>query len=550
MVSASVAFAAEPPKTDADGGRRSAGSLVGVDPIESIQLMENHHEAYSAWRRAGFKHRVLVHLDAHLDFDWIDDRDPAALLESPKLNEVERLLAAGPGWNLPRRPAEQLIDIGNYLYPAINDGLVRTLFWVVPDRVMESRKQRNGLIEVFRDRRKKRPLAVGPIEWSGSTLVTRLCGCDVVACRLEDLPRIEEAVLLDIDADYLVVDSFRDPYPHADPRAAFPWIWPDELVARLARRNVVSDFVTIPYSVEGGFTPLAFRFLADDLRTVLSQPRLSRQDRAVMALRRSAVAAWQRGEIDDALAACERAVAFREHDPATHYHLAELYYAKGGSDRAGHHYRRAVELDHRYRWSEARSSPVSLRWGMIERASAEYEKVLVLDPANADAHAGVGSLWARAGDWDRAVRCYQQAVAIDPAHPRAQYDLGFIYAKRRKWQAAEIALTQAVSAREYEGLAWFWLAYVYRKTRRREQAIAAYESAVRARVRNLPLCWHLGSLYLRSGRIYRATRQYRRVLRMLPAVPLVKVRRLARRLRSVPRRVWDAAARPPLRQAE
>src|SRR5256885_4095439 len=47
---------------------------VGVDPIQQVHLMENHDQSYHLWRDAGFRNRIVLHIDAHHDMWWIDDK--------------------------------------------------------------------------------------------------------------------------------------------------------------------------------------------------------------------------------------------------------------------------------------------------------------------------------------------------------------------------------------------------------------------------------------------------------------------------------------------
>ncbi len=519
------------------------GGCVGQDPIGQVLVMEDHERAYYAWRDARFRDRILVHLDAHLDFDWIADRDPITLLETQSLSEVEQLLAGGSRWNLARRPLEELIHLGNYLYPTLNDGLVRSVYWVVPDGVMESRRQRKALEGVFNERKQKNPQGVQQLGWKNGKFLAALCDKEVTVCRLQDLPVIQEPVLLNIDTDYLVIDSFCDPYPYVDPRAGIPWIWPQELVARLAEKGLTTEFVTIAYSVQGGYTPLAFKFLADDLVRLLKGLGRSEEDREILRRKQEAVRARQQGKIDEAIRAWERALALRQGDPSIHYNLAELAYEKGWADRAAEHYRRATELDPSYRLTEDRLNPVYQLWGLRELAKAEYQMALVFDPTNADAHAGLGGLFAHQGNWALALHHYRKAQEFDPQNSRAHYDLGYLFAKRGQWDAAEHELTQVLDARAYQGLAQFWLGYVYAKTKRWDEAVAAYEAALRLGNRNLPLHWALGGLYLRTGRAWKAMRQYRRALRMLPALPLVLLRRFARHTKNFARRISNGGLR-------
>ena len=51
-------------------------TVLGIDPVERVFVMENHDEAYHIWRRANVKDRILVHIDAHHDMWWIPDDAP------------------------------------------------------------------------------------------------------------------------------------------------------------------------------------------------------------------------------------------------------------------------------------------------------------------------------------------------------------------------------------------------------------------------------------------------------------------------------------------
>src|SRR5271156_61451 len=70
-----------------------------------IHLMENHDQAYYAWRDAGVRDGVLVHIDAHHDMWCIEDN--------------------------------RCITIANFICPALREGIVREAYWVVPDRSLK-----------------------------------------------------------------------------------------------------------------------------------------------------------------------------------------------------------------------------------------------------------------------------------------------------------------------------------------------------------------------------------------------------------------------------
>lgn len=91
---------------------------IGLEPVERIFVMENHDEAYDVWRKAGVRERVLIHIDAHHDMWW--------LLEADFLN------------------------IANFISLALQENLLREVYWVVPDRAWETTKNRRSILSHLR----------------------------------------------------------------------------------------------------------------------------------------------------------------------------------------------------------------------------------------------------------------------------------------------------------------------------------------------------------------------------------------------------------------
>src|SRR5260370_17855583 len=103
-------------------------------------------------------------------------------------------------------------------------------------------------------------------------VVAEINNTKVTACALSNLPDIREPVLLDIDTDFLLTEPVESARAGDDLWKQLPWIWPDELVAKLKEKGVRTDFVTIAYSVEGGFQPLTYSSLADTLALRFTHP--------------------------------------------------------------------------------------------------------------------------------------------------------------------------------------------------------------------------------------------------------------------------------------
>src|SRR6202162_6689020 len=77
-------------------------------PLSRIFRIENHDEALLIWRNSGCAERILIHVDAHHDMWWV-----------------------APG---------QTITIANFISPALRDGILREIYWVIPDRSWSPRK--------------------------------------------------------------------------------------------------------------------------------------------------------------------------------------------------------------------------------------------------------------------------------------------------------------------------------------------------------------------------------------------------------------------------
>ena len=47
---------------------------VGSESIDAV-LIEDHSDAFVAWRQAAFKKRTIVHIDSHIDVEWLPPSD-------------------------------------------------------------------------------------------------------------------------------------------------------------------------------------------------------------------------------------------------------------------------------------------------------------------------------------------------------------------------------------------------------------------------------------------------------------------------------------------
>jgi tetratricopeptide (TPR) repeat protein len=278
---------------------------------------------------------------------------------------------------------------------------------------------------------------------------------------VESLPKLEERVLLDLDVDYLILP--RVTYGLGDSHPALPWRWPKDLVEGLYSRGVQSELVTIAYSVEGGYTPLRWKYLGDELEARLQTPGSTQVLRGMDYMRAGAEAA-ARGDYVVAEQEYSEASALLPHLAAPLWHLAFLYLDCGRGDEGREMYRRAIELDPSYRTAH---NSLALwhywdqRWEDCER---ECRRTLALDPNDAIAHLG----------------------------------LGWIASKGSNWRDAELEMRRAIEATPDLLDAYRGLGRVFQKTGRPRDAIASYEKSLKLSL--------AGRVSLRSSPIISAER--------------------------------------------
>ncbi len=371
---------------------------VGVDPIPRIFRVENHDEAYRLWQSAGEKRRLLLHVDAHHDM-----------------------------WRLKGR---QCLSIANFICPALEDDIVREVFWVVPGLSWQSGRNRRHLLRHARKIAKDYPGAARSLRIGRDRISARLFGKPLTICSLDSLPELDESVLLDIDTDFYLIP--RVTYGEMDQHSPLPWCWPEELLEGLRAHQVRADIVTIAYSVEGGYTPLLWKYLGDETALRLQQPNSGSQALEGMTCMRQAAEAAERGQLAAAEGIYERARRLLPDSGAPLCHLAHLNLRMRRDTDARRCYRQALDLDATYRTA---FNSVAL-WRYEDRryggADEEWRRTLALDQADAYAHLGLGWLAQRRKSWQEAEMWFRKAVSLNDCLVDGWRGLGDVLAKQQR----------------------------------------------------------------------------------------------------------------------
>lgn len=387
------------PTSVAGNAATFTSARVGVAPIQQVHLMENHDQAYHLWRDAAFDNRILIHIDAHHDMWWFDDN--------------------------------RSLTIANFVCLALREHVVREVYWVVPDGTWETQEGRKAVAAHLKKILKTYPGKPAGTHTEHHRIRTSVLGCPLVVCSLDTLPSFSEDVLLDIDTDYLTIP--RVSYRTEDILAPAPWRSPDELTDLLRSAALSTDFVTIAYSVEGGYTPLAWKYLGDELALRLRCPDQNDAPDAYQRMR-DGIGARLRGE----LAQAEKNLRSVGDGlgAAPYFHLAYLMAESGRPEEGRRCYKQALAIDPSYRTAYANPGMRLYRAKCDDASRDAFCRALLLDPDDAYPHLGLGWIAARRKLWAEAEAEFRSSLALQPDLIDAHRGLAKALEKQRRPQEA------------------------------------------------------------------------------------------------------------------
>jgi tetratricopeptide (TPR) repeat protein len=396
-------------ENSAAGLVRSWHSCQLPNPPKHIFLLENHDEAFYIWQNAKVTHRVLVHIDAHHDMWWINDN--------------------------------ATITIANFICPALKQDFVSEVIWVVPYATFANSNNTRSLVAQVNALLKDYPIKSRTLVKTGDRIIGSILGKQLIICTLRSIPTLHDNVLLDIDVDYLIIP--RVTYEEYDNHDLFPWCWPCELVEEL--QGIRSDLITVAYSVEGGYTPLQWKYLGDELALRLNLVTETDSRLEGMEQIRQGAEAEALGDVIKAELRYRAASNLLPVYAAPLYRLARLLKKQRRIDEGRQAYQKAVDLDSSYRGAYS-SAGFHFYWNkQYKAAELEFREIQALNPQDPHAHLGLGLLAKRRERWDHAERHLNDALEIDECLVDAQYALAEVLVEKGEKERAINAYERALS---------------------------------------------------------------------------------------------------------
>lgn len=429
---------------------------------ENIFLIEDHDEALRIWRKKRVKNLNLVHIDAHMDFGFYQAKPIQRILnEARNLKELKKGLESSIAYMHYGGDFKKQTNIGNYIYSAIEEGIVNDFYWVIPGATNEFRKSKRFIKHIFKDIA-RRNIYQTEIKEKQDMISSKFFDKNFTVCTLEKLPILQEKVLLDIDTDFLVTDSLIEADNTEKIGERKPWILPKDLVEMLKQKIRHPEVITIAYSVNGGYTPIKYKHLGDGVAYRFAPQKFGRR--------------------------------FENNSLAAHYF--ELF--RSGSKNK--YYQKAVALNPGYRVLDNNYGPLYLSKRKFSLAFKEFSKILKADPQNPGCLLGIGNLALEKKDFKKAKTYFSLAISnLNASHVsyfknlRALLILGLARAEfcLKNYKKAKILLIRYRAKKPLEPFSYYLLGCIFEKEKKFARAATFYKDLVRLDWASIEPLWRL-----------------------------------------------------------
>jgi tetratricopeptide (TPR) repeat protein len=187
---------------------------------------------------------------------------------------------------------------------------------------------------------------------------------------------------------------------------------------------------------------------------------------------------FQQGQVDDAIAQYQRAMAIQPNDAQAHYNLGLVYFRQGWMDEAIAQYQTALAIQPDYANAHNNLGLIYSRLGRMDEAIAQYQTALTITPNVADVHYNLGNALLRRGRTDDAIAQYQKALVIDPDDAKARSNLGGALLQQGRMDEAITQYQTVLAITPDPADAHYNLGNALLQRGRMDEAIAQYQTAL------------------------------------------------------------------------
>jgi tetratricopeptide (TPR) repeat protein len=208
-----------------------------------------------------------------------------------------------------------------------------------------------------------------------------------------------------------------------------------------------------------------------------------------------------RGQVTKGLREVQRYMDSHGPTPRLHELSAQLYLAQGAWSEAVAACEKALALEPNRLAPQVYRGQALTQLGRLEEAARSFEGAIRADPQRMAPYLRLGDLQWRQGKFSRAVEYYRQALNLDSSSPVAQAGLARALADAEEDLVWALSLArQAKQQRPDEPVVSDALAWVYHKRGMNDLALPVLQECVAQDRKNPVFQYHLGMVYLKSGR--------------------------------------------------
>jgi Tfp pilus assembly protein PilF len=150
-------------------------------------------------------------------------------------------------------------------------------------------------------------------------------------------------------------------------------------------------------------------------------------------------------QLDEAIASYKKAIVLDPKHAEAQYNLGLALYGKRQLDEAIASYKKATELNPEHANAHNNLGNALKANAQVVEAIASYKKAITLDPKNALFHTNLGVALAENGQLDDAITCFEKAIAVDPKHALGHYNLGSALALKGQLDKAIACYHEAIA---------------------------------------------------------------------------------------------------------
>ena len=229
-----------------------------------------------------------------------------------------------------------------------------------------------------------------------------------------------------------------------------------------------------------------------------------------------AQAYFNRGEWDEVISQCDRALEIQPNAAKIHALLGNAFYGKRELEAAKHAYLKALELQPEQADIHANLGSVYAQLQQPEAAIECYRQATQLDRNQPLLYSNWGQLLLQLGRWSEAAESYQKAIDLNPSLTKAYLGLGDVRSQQKHWQEAAAAYQQAMQLDGNSDLAAYGLGVTWLQQDRFDEALAFLQKSIELNPNFARSHYQLGNAFAKQLQWSDAERCYRQAIELDP----------------------------------